>query len=63
MKVDKRVLHADVFKILPNKFRPLEADHIDADNFHRIKRNCICFMTQKKRWEDCKKKMKSHFEL
>ena len=63
MKVDKRVLHADVFKILPNKFLPLEADHIDANNFHRIKRNCICFMTQKKRWEDCKKKVKSHFKL
>ncbi len=63
MKVDNRVFYTQTFKIFPNKFLPLEVNYVDASNFHQIKRSCICFMTQKKRWKVFKKRIKSHFKL
>lgn len=58
MKMDKRVLTLDHFKIIPDKFLPLEVEKVSEDNFHQIKTSGLCFHVQARRWQSLKKKIK-----
>ena len=43
MKVDKEIINANYFKILPNEFTELENTKITLKNFKQIKKTKICF--------------------
>lgn len=47
MKVDSRVLALDRFKIIPDKFLPLEVGEVTEDNFRHIKKTGLCFNVQR----------------
>ena len=62
MKVDKRITESSPFKIIPNKFVPLEVDTITPDNFNKIKNNGYCFHVQKRQWKDFIRRLELHFK-
>lgn len=55
-KVSNKILNANRFKIIPNKFLPLEVDEINERNFRNIKTNGLCFHVQRLMWNRLKKK-------
>lgn len=55
-KVSNKILNANRFKIIPNKFLPLEVDEVNEGNFRYIKTNGLCFHVQRLRWNRLKKK-------
>lgn len=63
MKLDKHVINSNSFKIIPNKFVPLEVNTITAENFHKIKNRSFCLYIQKKLWNNFRKRIESHFKL
>lgn len=59
MKVDSRVLPLDKFKIIPDKFMPLEVENVNEDNFRHIKTTGLCFNVLRLRLRGFKKKLKN----
>lgn len=57
MQISDIILTKDRFKIIPNKFLPLEVDEINEDTFRYIKTKGLCFHTQQLRWKRLKKKL------
>ncbi len=42
MRVDRSVCGREVFKIVPNRFLPLEVDDVTAENFSKIRKTYFC---------------------
>lgn len=61
MKVDKRVTTLDQFKIIPDKFLPLEVEEVTEDNFRHIKKSGLCLNVQRLCLQRLKKKIKNLF--
>ena len=61
MKVDKRVTTLDQFKIIPDKFLPLEVEEVTEDNFRHIKKSGLCLNVQRLHLQRLKKKIKNLF--
>lgn len=45
MKADKHIIDKTIFKIVPNRFLPLEVNFVTEKNFNRIRKKYICFHT------------------
>lgn len=58
MKMNRMVLTLDKFKIIPDKFMPLEVENVNEDNFRHIKTTGLCFNVQRLRLQRLKKKIK-----
>lgn len=58
MKYNSQILAEDKFKIVPNKFIPLEVEKITLDNFSKIKKNSICFQYLELKYNNLRKKLK-----
>lgn len=43
MKYNPQILAEDKFKIVPNRFIPLEVEDVNIDNFLKIKKTYLCF--------------------
>lgn len=57
IKISNRILNADCFKIIPNKFLPLEVDKINENTFRKIKTKGVCFHVQRLKWNSLKRKI------
>ena len=53
------VVQSDVFKLIPNKFEPLEVREINNDNFEKIKKKHFNMHYFKLRWKNLIIKIKS----
>lgn len=56
LKVSNKILNADCFKIIPNKFLPLEVNKVNECTFRNIKTSGLCFHVQRLKWNRLKKK-------
>ena len=60
MKVNKRTFELSSFKIMPNKFAPLEVSEVNLDNFHKIKKCDVCIYAKRKYWKKLKNRLKKY---
>ena len=61
MKMDMKILKKNSFKILPNRFKPMEDIEINFNNFKKIKKSCISFHVIKMKVKRKIKQMKKYF--
>lgn len=57
MRISNIILNMSCFKIIPNKFLPLEVDEVNEYTFSRVKIKGLCFHVQRLRLQRLKKKI------
>lgn len=56
-KISDKIMYTDCFKIVPNKFLPLEVDEVNESTFHNIKTKGLCFHVQRLMWKRLKNRI------
>ncbi len=63
MELDQRVIGLDIFKIIPNKFLPLECYPISLDNFWKIKNSSLTLHYFRVKIQPKLKKLRKQFQV